>query len=333
LSSVFSARKERRKMQKDIKEKRLEEHNDVFADIFNNLLFDGKAILKKEDLTTLPTESYVRAVDGKLHEEHRDVRKADKDKNVYRLVCGIENQTDVENTMPERIMGYDYAAYEFQVREFMKENKEKEKSAYTKRIHDDQKLAPVVTAVLYWGNEWNGPLTLHDMLEFPQDTEEVIRPLVPDYPMNLVEVRKIPKQIREKLTSDFRLIAEYAARRQDPELLEELLEDKVHTIKHPEEFLDMLSEVAKDKQYKEVKEKLMADKEENVTMCVIADKLVKRGIEQGRLLGEKDGIERGGLLLVRALIKDGKIKLEEGARYLDISVEMLNKKLCDENLY
>ena len=77
LSSVFSARKERRKMQKDIKEKRLEEHNDVFADIFNNLLFEGKTILKKEDLTTLPTESYVRAVDGKLHEEHRDVRKAE----------------------------------------------------------------------------------------------------------------------------------------------------------------------------------------------------------------------------------------------------------------
>ena len=57
------------------------------------------------------------------------------------------------------------------------------------------------------------------MLEFPQDTEEVIRPLVPDYPMNLVEVRKIPKEIREKLTSDFRLIAEYADRRQDPKQL------------------------------------------------------------------------------------------------------------------
>ena len=95
------------------------------------------------------------------------------------------------------------------------------------------------------------------MLEFPQDTEEVIRPLVPDYPMNLLEVRKIPKEIREKLTSDFRLIAEYAARRQDPELLEELLEDKVQTIKHPEKFLDMLSEVASDKRYKNAKEKLL----------------------------------------------------------------------------
>jgi len=29
-------------MQKDIKEKKLEEHNDVFVDIFNNLLFEGK---------------------------------------------------------------------------------------------------------------------------------------------------------------------------------------------------------------------------------------------------------------------------------------------------
>ena len=320
-------------MQKDIKEKRLEEHNDVFADIFNNLLFDGKAILKKEDLITLPTESYVRAVDGKLHEEHRDVRKADKDKNVYRLVCGIENQTDVENTMPERVMGYDYAAYEFQVKEIMKENKDRKRPAYTKRIHDDQKLAPVVTAVLFWGNEWNGPLTLHDMLEFPQDTEEVIRPLVPDYPMNLVEVRKIPKEIREKLTSDFRLIAEYAARRQDPELLEELLEDKVHTIKHPEEFLDMLSEVANDKRYKNAKEKILENKEENVTMCVIAEKLENRGIERGRLLGEREGMERGQFLMIRTLIKDGKLNIEEGARYLDMSAEMLSEKLCDANLY
>ena len=29
-------------MQKDIKEKRLEVHNDAFADIFNNLLFERK---------------------------------------------------------------------------------------------------------------------------------------------------------------------------------------------------------------------------------------------------------------------------------------------------
>ena len=35
LSAVISARKERGNMSKDISEKRLEEHNDVFAGIFN----------------------------------------------------------------------------------------------------------------------------------------------------------------------------------------------------------------------------------------------------------------------------------------------------------
>ena len=108
----------------------------------------------------------------------------------------------------------------------------------------------------------------------------MIRPLVPDYPINLIEVRKIPKEVREKLTSDFRLIAEFAARKQNTEQLEALVADKVHTIRHLEEFLELLSEVANDKRYKNVKEKLDEKKEENVTMCVIAEKLENRGLRK-----------------------------------------------------
>ena len=36
---------------KDIAEKLLEDYNDVFADIVNTLLFDGKNIINAEDLT------------------------------------------------------------------------------------------------------------------------------------------------------------------------------------------------------------------------------------------------------------------------------------------
>ena len=71
------------------------------------------------------------------------------------------------------------------------------------------------------------------------------------------------------------------------------MEDKVHTIKHPEEFLDMLSEVASDKRYKNVKEKLLKNEEEDVTMCVIAEKLENRGIQKGI----EQGIEQGISLL------------------------------------
>ena len=100
------------------------------------------------------------------------------------------------------------------------------------------------------------------MLKFPEETENVIKPLVPDYPINLVEVRRISKEIRQKMTSDFALIAEYVARKKDAERLEELMSDNEHIIKHPEEFLDLLSEVANDEQYKSAREKLQNDEME-----------------------------------------------------------------------
>ena len=141
--------------------------------------------------------------------------------------------------------------------------------------------------------------------------------MVPDYPMNLVEVRKIPKEVREKLTSDFRLIAEYAARKQDPDQLEELMEDKVQTINHPEEFLDMLSEVANDKRYKNAKEKILKNEEENVTMCVIAEKLENRGIERGKLL------------TVCSLVKTGVLSMEDAANFLGITVKEFEEKMSE----
>lgn len=257
--------------------------------------------------------------------KYRDVRKADKENNVYRLICGIENQTGVDNTMPERVMGYDYAAYEAQIKEIVEKNKARKRPAFTKRIHEDQKLAPVVTAVLHWGNEeWAGPLSLHDMLKFPTETESVIRSLVPDYPINLVEVRRIPKEVRQNMTSDFGLIAEYVARRQEPGRLEELMADKVHTIRHPEEFLDLLSEVANDTRYKEAKEKLQ-EKEYNITMCVIAEKLENRGIEKGI----ERGIERGRLLTVCSLVKKGVLSMENAADFLGITVKELEEKMSE----
>lgn len=47
-------------MKKDIAKKRLEEHNDVYADIFNALLFEGRPVLQEESLVPLPTEAFTR---------------------------------------------------------------------------------------------------------------------------------------------------------------------------------------------------------------------------------------------------------------------------------
>lgn len=94
-----------------------------------------------------------KRLDGTLRQGNRDILMEDKRNGRYRLICGEENQSDRDNTMPERVMGYDYAAYEKQIRELIKQNDEAGTSAYAKQIHDDQRLAPVITSVLYWGKE------------------------------------------------------------------------------------------------------------------------------------------------------------------------------------
>lgn len=282
---LLTCPKERREkdMKKDIAEKRLEDHNDVFADIFNNLVFQGNQVLEEEQLTPLPTEAFTRRIDGDLRQGNRDVRKADGQYGNYRLICSTENQTASDNTMPERVMGYEYAGYEEQIGTIIEENRKNNTPAYSKRIHDDQRLAPIVTAVLYWGSpKWQGPMCLHDMLDFPPEKEDIIKPYVANYPMNLIDLSNVPKEVRERMTSDFRLLLDYMACKNNPEEMKAFMSDKERVIRHPEEFLDAMSEVASDARYKIIKEQMIekaecGEKEENVTMWKIEDEIENRG--------------------------------------------------------
>lgn len=197
-------------MDRDITEKRLENCNDVFADIFDNLVFDGEHVLDEEQLVSLPTESFSRKISGGVRQGNRDIRKMNGKNGAYRLICGLENQSGRDNTMPQRIMGYDFSAYEEQIKELIEENRKVGNPAYGKRIHDHQKLIPVVTAVLYYGTEgWEHPRCLHDMLEFPEDMKNSVKARIANYPMNLIHVAQLPKETRNRLKSDFRLIAEF----------------------------------------------------------------------------------------------------------------------------
>lgn len=274
-------------MKKDISEKRLEAYNDVFADIYNALVFDGQEILSEETLTAMPTEAVTSRLDGGLRQGNRDIRKMDQYSGRYRLICGLENQTGQDNTMPERVMGYDYAAYEEQIRLLMAENKRDERPAYTKRIHDSQKLAPVITCVLYFGEEeWKGPLCLHDMLAFPPDIEEKIRPYVSDYPMHVIQVSRLTKEERERLKSDFRLVAEYLARKNGMGEFLETAEAKSWTIRHPAELMEVLYHLTNDKRLGDtaqwVKEMEKTEREAvKMGTCSFVDYFEEKGIEKG----------------------------------------------------
>ena len=59
--------------QKDASQKILESYNDVFSDIVNVLLFNGRKVLAEEELEDQAPRSYYKA-DGKIHEIERNGR-------------------------------------------------------------------------------------------------------------------------------------------------------------------------------------------------------------------------------------------------------------------
>lgn len=76
--------------------------------------------LEEDYLVPLLIESFTRNIDGSLRQVSRDIRKAERRNGRYRLICGEENR---KNTMPQRSMGCDYAAYEEQIRTLVHQNK------------------------------------------------------------------------------------------------------------------------------------------------------------------------------------------------------------------
>ena len=214
---------------------------------------------------------------------------------ILRLITAIENQTEIDYTMPERVMGYEYSSYEEQVKQIMEKNRAKKKSAGAKRLFKDQKISPVLTGVLYYGKrKWKTPLRLHEMLQFPDGMEEILKPYIADYPINLVQVAHLTKEERERLTSDFRIVAEYLACKDDKRKWEAFLAN-TKEIRYAEEVLDVIWELSGDEIYRQLKEHVMKQKQRKGKwrMCEMARALERIGIEKGILAMIRENLDMG----------------------------------------
>ena len=108
--------------------------------------------------------------------------KCNKKYNTRFFVC-LENQSDINNIMPVRDMGYQHAKYMEQVRTIKETNRQQQTypSPITKGIHDTQKLDPVITLVLnYSQKEWKKPKQLQDVLNIPKDIKNMLLKHIPD---------------------------------------------------------------------------------------------------------------------------------------------------------
>ena len=245
--------------EKDIAEKILMDNNDVFADVVNGLVFDGKPIVEEINLSNMKDKSQYK-ISGKLHEQERDVAKVIECDGVKIMYVGIENQTDIDTDETIRVIGYDGTSYRGQL------------------LGENEKKYPVVTLVLYFGErKWNRNKTLYETL----DISENIKPFVNDYKINVFEIAYMTPEEVEKFTSDFKIVADYFVQKRMKKDYKPI--NKV--IKHVDELLKLMTVLTGDRRFEEqIKE--MHKEEGEVRMCEVLDKIENRGVKIGEKLGE-----------------------------------------------
>lgn len=171
--------------------------NDRFAELVNVSEFGGRPVLRGDMLesddghyTVLRPKRKQKGKQAQPKEWFRDIKKRTKNGD-WIVIAAIENQENVDYTMPLRMMEYDLLEYNAQVRELEKDKAKtiqesgKVPCDWNTRLDKDDKIHPAHSICFYHGTEpWDGPRSLKDMMDFkdaPPGWEELFH----DYGMSL----------------------------------------------------------------------------------------------------------------------------------------------------
>lgn len=272
-------RKEARLGKKDLTGKQLEEYADVFADIYNHLLFE-KEYLQEKGLQNDTTQSVYHSENGEIRFQDRDIIKKYNDGTNYVIAnFGIENQAAIDKTMPIRVMQYDASGYH-------KQMKEKASSIY-----------PVITIVLNLTEKrWTAPKSVHELVS----VNEEMKQYVSDYQIRVFDIAYLPDTVIDSFNSDFKEIAFFLKRKRQGKNPF----DSTRKLKHYREVLEFMSAFTQDKRYRELGIAYLEEVEKKggeVTMCRVADALVNQGINQGISQGIQQGMELGRIQMLAEL--------------------------------
>ncbi len=275
--------------EKDLTENYLEAYNDVFADIINVLLCDGKQVILQEHLESDGNKTIYKA-DKKVHEQERDIAKFWKDGHIKIALLGLENQTDAHPYMPLRMIGYDGATYRSQI---LKE-------------HEGEEKYPVISLVLYFGmDHWDKPRSLREC--FKNIPKELSR-YVNDYKIHVFEIAYLlPEQVA-MFQSDFRIVADYFVQMRTNKEYNPSQE----VMKHVDAVLKLMSVLTQDDRFEEMQN---GAKGEVKTMCEVLDNAISKGRIEGRAEGKAEGRAEG----IQAMV--------ESCQELGVSAEAVKMQL------
>ena len=291
----------------DLPAKKLEDYDDIFADIINVALFQGRQVIQPNELEVAQAISQYKADTSELHEEERDSAKHWKRGLLRISTLGIENQAKYYRFMPVRVIGYDGAAYREQL--------------LVKKV---KRVWPVVTVVLNFSNRrWRKNRSLLECLDIPEE----LRPFVNDYRIHVMDVAWLTKEQISRFRSDFKIVAEYFVCRRKNKAFQ--FPDKIP--EHVDEIMKLLSVITRDRRFNEgwnaVVRNNKSRKEDGKMGEKWIDEIENRGQKRGEKIGEERGEKRGltkGMII--AYYEEGR-SIETIAEKVQTSIEYVKQVL------
>ena len=314
--------------EKDITERHLTSHNDVFAGVANAcisiLTKRAFRLIRPEELQDAPTHT-IYTSGNEIREQERDVAKYWIAGGAIICLVGLENQTDVDPNMPLRVFSYEGGDYRWQLSQ------------------EGQEPHPVLTLVLYFGTERRWPEYLKSLsgrLDFP----EALRALLNDCRLNVIELAWLTDEELALFEGDFRFVLEVLRSIRLGRKI--VLTDQV--IKHVDATLRLLSALTGERRLENLptikrgepmtvrnifaetwdeirKEGIILGREEGISL----------GREQGISLGREEGIslgrEQGFLNALCSLVNDGMIPITVAAAKANMSEDEFKARMQTMN--
>ena len=283
--------------------KKLFRDDGCFADICNYAFFQGKQIIKPEELVS--RENDVSTLIGKEAlpmetKRYRDiVRKASI--NGEYMIIGVEHQSTLNKNMIIRILNYDA-------------------QLYINQVESGKEVRPVGSFVFYTGDkEWTYPKSLKESLKIPPEMKDYIN----DWKLPVLELQKIDSGMLKNQRLKEVVEISQSMFKGDYEKLRTNRMISVESFKMAAIFT-----------HTDIKEEDLPEGDE-INMCKAMDQLFQRMRDEGEVLGlekgELIGLEKGKLNTLRFTLKE-QLKVKLGTlsspleeRLTETSLEKLNE--------
>ena len=267
-------------------------NNSRFADLLNGWLFGGRPVVRPEDIQELDSAEIRirrdRTTGGvRTGKRYRDVIRRVALGMRFAVIC-VEEQSEVDYTMPFRVIGYDLDRYEQQLRIRRQEHRQRKDlkaEEYLSGISREDRFLPVVTLVLYFGKHWDGPRNLKDLLDLEGMLPEV-RELLADYPVHVIEVGNYP--YAEAFRTDLKLVFGFVQNADDKEKLQAFARAEEEALSElAEDAYDLISVMTGTEELDRIK-KEKQERKGKVNMCKAIDDMLADAREEGRERGRSE---------------------------------------------